>query len=264
MRRSLLIALYAAVAAATPAAAQADTVAVFSFWGTSNANRMYLYNKGAFAVRYEALTGRASAFVNTTLGGTRLVRNDVPMGDWHPDSDGELYDAAVAETRAGYDEARTLYPGAVVVPGGLVANFGNDQFDIEDGLVTQEVVEAALRALLDAAARDLPGWPVYYITAASRAGQDPPAAQAFRQMEVAVCDAHPACDIVADRTGEFNANYAACTTDACRALWFEDDIHFANHARTLLMETAADAVAALMGRGTPSLPASPSATGPSC
>ncbi len=254
-------ALLALLASATPVAAAqegaddiptapADTVAVFSFYGTSNATRMYRDNRGVFAAHYEALTGRDSAFVKATHGVSRLVPNDDPATpDWHPDSH-EWYDVAVALTRARYDSAQMQNPYAVVIPGGIIAHFGNDQNDVLDGTVTQAEVAAALNDLLDAIARDFPGWPVYYITATTSVGEDPPGAQAFRQMEVEVCNMHTVCNVAADRTAEFNTNWLTCTTDACRLTWFERDrVHFAMPARDLLMETAGRA-AGLLAWGT--------------
>lgn len=210
--------------------------------------------KAAFNAEYRAVTGRDSIYKRATRHGASLVQQ-AGGDDYHPASEGEAFDPAskgeafdfvVTRTSALYAGAQVAHPDEVVVVGGILAHFSGDQWGIRDGDWTQADVAAAMEDFLDGIQVELPGWPVYWVTAGTDAGVDPPAAQSFRQMEVAVCTAHPVCDIVADRTTEINANYVACTTDACRAQWFMADLfHWGPAAATLLMETAGKAVAQL-------------------
>ena len=69
----------------------------------------------------------------------------------------------------------------------------------------QSKAKEAQEAVIEGFRTALPGWPICYITSATMAGNDLPAARAYRAWEREMCESKPGCHVAVDLTTEIAA-----------------------------------------------------------
>ncbi|MDX1419004.1 MAG: hypothetical protein R3181_03465 [Rubricoccaceae bacterium] len=241
----LLLAVAFALAgcdAAVESGPPAPSTVRYLMWGPSNA--AILGNQGDEALNDTyAGTGRSADVRSTATWGGRWLMpqgdDGTSCGDFSPRSEDECYDRAVTRSREEIAGAGLSY-----VVGGVVWHNGIDQNGI-DSLYSQEDYDAEFRALIRAAARDLPGVPFYVIEAGTNFTvelDDPPMTEHFRAREAAVCAAEPNCRVISAMTEEVvDEALTTCGTEptCVHTHYFEKgEVHWQPRSVEIIMEEA--------------------------
>ena len=233
--------------------APASSTVRYLFWGPSNAGILANQGDAPLNATFRASGRHAEAEDTATWGGRGLMPqhdDGAFCGDFSPRSEGECYEAAVEHTRralAGADGSYTV--------GGVVWHNGTDQNGI-DSLYTQEEYDAEFRALIRAAARDLPGLPFYVIQAGTNYTEEKDGANAlytrrFREHEAAVCASEPSCRVISAMTDEvLEEAEDVCGGDALcvDANYFaKGEVHWQHRSTEIIMEEAGRTLARIEG-----------------
>lgn len=242
----------------------APTIDYFMFTGASVGGQLHTARQYFYDKYVEVTTGSRIIFATKSIqGGSGVLPNDEPIGDWAPTS-GELFARATAQYFEWYNKIKHVRPFNPITPIGIVHHGSGDYGEFLEG-VTPAEYKIGYRNLIEgwravAQNQGLDYFHFYSIPSGFNLDYDyeiyGPVAEEFRTADREACtEAGEFCVRASERPVELVEAYFACEGDpVCEYEYMVDHLHWGETSKMLLDQDLGNAVGAVVNANVPVAP----------